>query len=117
MATTEQAKGIVQNVLEEAPYQPDKMGRRELVGEKHLQIMQIALEPGQAVPDHKANSNVHLLVLEGAIEVELAGEGQQARRGSLAPVALGTPMRIRNASKERATFLVIKTPHPSEIKA
>lgn len=107
----------MQNVLKEVPYRQEKMGYRELASNQHLQLMQIALEAGQAVPDHKANSNVHLLVLEGAIEVELAGHEQQARQGCLVPVALGTQMRIRNATKERATFLVIKTPHPAEVKA
>lgn len=104
------------NVFEAIPYEPDRMGRRELVHEKELLLMQIALLPGQAVPAHKANSNVHLLLLAGQLEVDLAGQIHRLKTGDLLPVAYDTPMQIRNAADENATFLVLKTPSPAEHK-
>lgn len=104
------------NVLESIPYNDQTMGRRQLVSEKHLLLLQIALKPGQVVPTHNANSNVHLLVLEGSIDVTLNDAPYQAGSGSLLAVALGTSMQIRNTQAHNATFLVIKTPNPSEIK-
>ena len=113
----EHAKGAesMTNVLEGVPYVETGMGRRKLVDEKHLLIMQAALTPGQTVPPHEANSNVHILVLDGEIVLTLNGKAQPALRGALVPVAFRTPMSIRNASTSNATFLIIKTPNPSEM--
>lgn len=104
------------NVFEAIPYEQNRMGRRELVHDKELLLMQIALQPGQAVPAHKANSNVHLLLLAGQLEVDLAGQVHRLKTGDLLPVAYDTPMEIRNAEAENATFLVLKTPSPAAYK-
>jgi quercetin dioxygenase-like cupin family protein len=106
----------MRNVFEDVPYKSEGMGNRKLVDEKHLLVMQIALEPGQAVRPHQANSNVHLLVLEGELAITLGEQQLSARRGDLVPVAFRTQMSIRNASSANATFLVIKTPNPSEMR-
>ena len=103
------------NVFENIPYSNDKMGARKIVDEKYLLIMQIAIKPGQIVPLHNANSNVNLLILRGSITVTLNGLDTQAREGDLLPVKYQTPMTIKNAGSEDATFLVLKTPNPSEI--
>ena len=87
-----------------------------MVDESHLLLMQIALLPGQEVPLHKANSNVHVIVLEGEMEIVLDGVAQKAESGDLVPVAYQTPMRIFNGSETGTTFLVVKTPHPREIE-
>jgi quercetin dioxygenase-like cupin family protein len=104
------------NVLKDVPYQDQGMGRRKLVDEKHLLVMQAALKPGQVVPQHDANSNVHLLCVEGAVIVTLAGKDVPLATGDLLPVAFRTTMSIRNDGKENASFLIIKTPNPSEME-
>lgn len=107
---------IMQNVFKDTPYDDAKMGKRQLIDEKHLLVMQIALKPGQQVPQHNANSNVHLLILEGQVAVTLDGREIPAVKGDIVPVAFKTPMSILNTGSENATFLVIKTPNPSEMK-
>ncbi len=104
------------NILENIPYKDDKMGNRKLVDEKHLLVMQIALKPGQNVPQHNANSNVHLLIVRGNISVNLNGRDNRAKEGDLLPVSYKTPMIIKNTGSVDATFLVFKTPNPSEMK-
>ncbi len=104
------------NVLENVPYCNDKMGNRKVADEKHLLVMQIALKPGQSVPQHNANSNVHVLVMKGALTIHLDGVDHQAKEGDLLPVAYGTPMIIKNTGSDNATFLVFKTPNPSEMQ-
>ncbi|MFH1037641.1 MAG: cupin domain-containing protein [PVC group bacterium] len=104
------------NVLKEIPCQDEGVGKRKLVDEDYLLLMQAALKPGQMVPQHNANSNIHLLVVKGEVVVDLAGEKIRAREGDLVPVANGTPMNIVNQSGEDATFLIIKTPHPEKMK-
>lgn len=103
------------NVLENVTYKAEGMGRRIVCDEKCLLIMQIALKPGQVVPQHNANSNVNLLVLKGAVSVNLTGVESQAKEGDLVPVAFQTAMTIKNTGTQDATFIVIKTPNPSEM--
>jgi len=105
----------VKNILEDIPYADGNMGKRQLVDEKHLLIMQVALKPGQQVPQHNANSNVHLLIIEGQIVVTLGGKDTVATKGDILPVTFKTLMSVRNASKENASFLIIKSPNPSEM--
>lgn len=106
---------ITVNVLKNIPYKNEMMGKRKLVDETHLFMMQAALLPGQSVPQHDANSNVHLLILKGKLVVNLDGKDINVGEGDLLPVAFKTPMNIKNNSKEKATFLIFKTPNPSEM--
>ena len=78
--------------------------------------MQVALKPGQQVPQHNANSNVHLLIIEGEIVVTLDGKDTIATKGDILPVTFKTLMSVRNVSKENASFLNIRSPNPSEMK-
>ncbi len=107
--------GIFMNVLENIPYNEERMGNRKIIDAKYLMIMQIALKPGQTVPQHNANSNVHLLVLKGGVTVELNGENKLLKEGDLQFVEYKTPMKISNTGNVNATFLVLKTPNPSEM--
>jgi quercetin dioxygenase-like cupin family protein len=103
------------NILENVPYQEEKMGSRKLIDEKYLQLMQAALKPGQSVPRHNANSNVHILVVRGEVAINLAGTEILAKEGALVPVIHKTQMDIMNQSDRDASFLIIKTPNPSEM--
>ena len=105
----------MENVLENIPYNEEKMGSRKLVDEKYLQLMQAALKPGQSVPQHNANSNVHILVVRGEMVINLDGMEVLAAEGSLVPVIHKTLMNIKNQSGQDASFLIIKTPNPSEM--
>jgi quercetin dioxygenase-like cupin family protein len=106
---------VMENVLKNIPYQNEKMGSRKLVDEKYLLLMQAALKPGQSVPQHNANSNVHILVVRGEVVINLDGTESLAREGSLLPVSHRTSMNIKNKSGQDASFLIIKTPNPSEM--
>jgi quercetin dioxygenase-like cupin family protein len=55
------------NVLKDIPYLNGQLGKRQLIDEKHLLVMQVAMKPGQLVLQHHANSNVHMLIIEGQI--------------------------------------------------
>lgn len=105
------------NVLENIPFQSEGLGKRKLVETDPLLMMQIALKPGQHVPQHNANSHVHLIVLQGdCLIVTLEGVNHKVETGTLLPVEYQTSMMIKNEGKEDATFVVIKTPHPNLMK-
>ncbi len=106
----------IQNLLASPPFSDTEMGKKVLVDQTHLLMMQVALKPGQMVPQHNANSNVHIIVLEGDVVINLAGKDVPAKKGDLVPIAFKTPMNIKNKSPEKATFLIIKTPNPSQME-
>jgi len=103
----------MQNILENIPYQAEGMGRRKLVDKDQILIMQAALKPGQSVPPHSANADVHILVLKGEIIINLYGTDTAAKEGHLLPVVIHTPMNIKNNGPENAMFLIIKAPNPN----
>ena len=113
-ASAEPGKPVA--LLDQVPYRDEGMGSRKIVDEKHVLMMQVALKPGQKVPEHKANSNVHVVVLQGAVVFTLANVDVPAKQGDLVPIAFGTVMQIRNDNRDNATFLIVKTPNPSEMK-
>lgn len=106
----------MQNILKEIPYTHSERGVRKVVDEKHLLMMQIALQPGQDVPLHSTNSNVHVLVLEGAVSFTVNGNPFSLIAGDILPVGYKDEMYIKNDGVENTSFLVIKTPNPSEMK-
>jgi len=105
---------IIANLLDGAPYSDSGVGKRKLVDEKDLFMMQVSLKPGQMVPQHTANSNVHIIVLEGQIIITVSGNDIAAHKGDLVPVAFKSLMQIKNNSTENATFVIVKTPNPTE---
>ena len=105
----------MQNVFENIPYDDADLVRKELVSSKDLLLMQVALKPGQSVPQHNANSNVHILVVKGEVVITLNGKDVVAREGALVPVAFKTSMSVTNKSQGNASFLIIKTPNPSQM--
>ena len=119
MSTAAQTSGEstgVLNLLTAPPYNDTEMGKRVLVDQPYLFMMQVALNPGQAVPQHNANSNVNILVLDGDVVITLAGKNTPAKNGDLVPVTFGTPMSIKNSSQKKATFVIIKAPHPNAME-
>jgi len=103
------------NLKEKEVFKEDR-GFANLVDEKYLQINQVCLEPGQQVPHHNANSNVTLTVVYGEGTFQVGDDVTKMGTGKLLRVPFQSPMSIKNESKERLVFLVIKAPHPSEIK-
>ena len=102
------------DLKEKELFKKEDRGFANLVDEKYLQINQVCLESGQQVPHHNANSNVTLMVVHGEGTFYIGDETTRMRPGKLLRVPFQSPMSIRNESKERLAFLVIKTPHPNE---
>ncbi len=104
------------DLKEKEVFKKEDRGFANLVDEKYLQMNQVCLEPGQQVPQHNANSNVTLTVVHGEGTFHVGTEVTRMGPGKLLRVPYQSPMSIRNESKGRLAFLVIKTPHPAEVK-
>ena len=104
------------NLKEKEVFKKEDRGFANLIDEKYLQINQVCLDPGQQVPHHNANSNVTLTVVYGEGTFQVGGEMEKMGPGKLLRVPFQSPMSIKNESGDRLAFLVIKTPHPNEMK-
>lgn len=109
--------GELTNLLSDAPYTDLGVGKKVRVDEKHLFLAQVALKPGKGTPQHKSDSHVHIIVLEGEIVVNLAGKDVKVKKGDLLPIEFDISMNIKNKSTSNATFIIIKTPNPKEMKS
>jgi quercetin dioxygenase-like cupin family protein len=107
---------IIIDLKEKEVFKKEDRGFANLVEEKYLQINQVCLEPGQQVPQHNANSNVTLMVAHGEGTFHIGNDVTRMGPGKLLRVLFLSPMSIKNESKDRLAFLVIKAPHPNEIK-
>jgi len=106
---------IIIDLKEKEVFKKEDRGFANLVDEKYLQINQVCLEPGQQVPQHNANSNVTLTVVHGEGTFHAGNEATRMGPGKILRVPFQSSMSIKNESKERLAFLVIKTPHPNEM--
>ena len=104
------------NLKEKEAFKKEGRGMAKLVDEPYLLINQVCLEPGQSVPEHRANSQVTLQVVFGEGTFVVGGETVKMGPGNLLRVPLDSPMSIRNETAERLAFLVIKTPHPDSLR-
>jgi len=104
------------NLKDKEVFKKEDRGFANLIDEKYLQINLVCLEPGQQVPHHNANSNVTLTVVYGEGTFQVGGDVTKMGTGKLLRVPFQSPMNIKNESKERLVFLVIKAPHPEEME-
>ena len=70
----------------------------------------IGLDPGQELGDHQVHERAYLVVLEGSVKVDSAGESLEAGPGTM--VRFEEKERRRVASIEGARLLVIFAPWP-----
>ena len=104
------------DLKEKEVFKKEERGFANLIDETYLQMNQVCLEPGQQIPHHNANSNVTLMVVHGEGTFHVGSDVPRMGPGKLLRVPFQSPMSIKNESKERLAFLVIKAPHPNEIK-
>ena len=84
----------------------------EWVASNHLVLRQ-----GEALPEHRANSFVHMIVVRGILTLELEGqEEQQYPAGSIVAIPYRTRMHPQNRDDGVLEFFVIKAPSPKTIK-
>jgi quercetin dioxygenase-like cupin family protein len=63
------------------------------------------LSPGGAIPPHIDSANEIVLVLEGAVQVEVDGETQTMAPGNLVQITSGSRHRVANTSNGAARIV------------
>ncbi len=78
-----------------------------------VMINHMILNQGDRMPEHDSNSNVYMMVIRGAVTLQLA-EKQAAEYacGSIINIPGGIRMNISNEREEQLEFFVVKAPSP-----
>ncbi len=85
----------------------------KLIDVDSVMINHMVLPEGESVPDHKANSLVHMIVVRGQLTLELGDQGPHTyERGSIVNIPYDTAMKVRNEHPETCEFFVVKSPSP-----
>lgn len=91
---------------------PEGERRVQAFEDDAFQVLHAQLAGGEELPRHTTNSNVLLVLLEGAIELEAEGHRERAGVGQVCFVPVGTEMHVANHGTDQARFLIVKAPHP-----
>ncbi len=91
----------------------DEKHIEKIIDDDPVMINHMVLPKGECVPDHHANSYVHMLVIRGILTLQLNDqEPHHYPRGTIVNIPFDTFMRVRNEHDETVEFFVIKSPSP-----
>lgn len=86
----------------------------KIVDDPVAMINHMVLPKGECLSTHKANSNVYMTVVNGAVTLVLDGNPAETfPKGSIINIEYGTLMSVCNTNDELLEFFVVKAPTPS----
>lgn len=101
--------------LENVIFSAEKFIPNKLIEKREVQVVLLALEPGQEVPLHKTPVEVFFLVVKGKAEIIIGEEIKTVAAGNIVLSPANIPHAIKNNSPEKASVLVVKTPNPQHL--
>lgn len=85
----------------------------KLIDEDPVMINHMILTKDDFVPDHQANSLVHMIVVRGTLTLELGDQAPHSyQKGNIVNIPYGTFMKVRNEHEAVCEFFVVKAPSP-----
>ena len=79
-------------------------------------INHMILQRDDALPEHRANSNVYMIVVRGNITLQLDDQQPHSYpRGSILAIPYRTLMNVSNQNNEVAEIFVVKAPGPTKM--
>lgn len=85
----------------------------KLIDDDPVMINHIILPKGDKVPDHRANSYVHMIIVRGTLTLELGEqEPHHYSHGTIVNIPFDTHMKVRNEHDAICEFFVVKSPNP-----
>lgn len=89
----------------------------KVVNDPVAMINHMVLPKGECLPTHHANSNVYMIVANGAVTLELDEKPAETfSKGSIINIEYNTLMKVCNTNDELLEFFVVKAPAPSHYK-
>ncbi len=93
--------------------QSEKKLVEKILDDDVAMINHMILNQEDALPEHDSNSNVYLVVVRGAIEMQIAeNPSKRYEKGSIINIPGKIKMNISNVDSEQAEFFVVKAPSP-----
>ncbi len=87
-----------------------------IVDDANCNLNHVVLTPGTGVPEHVSNSNVYLVLVAGAMTIQLGEqEAQVYPAGSIVNVPFRTKMKMTNAGENNLEFFIFKSPNPKDM--
>jgi quercetin dioxygenase-like cupin family protein len=84
-----------------------------IISDENADINHVVLPCGDALPEHYSNSHVYLIVVKGAITLELNDEeSHYYRAGSIVNIPYKTKMNVSNKHSKVLEFFIVKAPSP-----
>ncbi len=84
-----------------------------IISDENADINHVVLPNGDALPEHYSNSHVYLIVVKGAITLELNDEQPHCYpAGSIVNIPYQTKMNVSNKHDKVLEFFIIKAPSP-----
>ncbi len=92
----------------------EKKAIEKIISDEAAMINHMILPKGDCLPTHNANSNVYMIVANGAVTLELdETPAETYSKGSILNIAYGTLMRVCNINDEVLELFVVKAPGPA----
>lgn len=88
-----------------------------VISDENVNINHMILPKGEALPEHYSNSHVHMIVVQGAVSLQLNDqEVHTYPKGSILNIPFKTKMNVSNQNEELLEFFVVKAPAPAKMK-
>jgi len=85
----------------------------KLIDDDPVMINHMILAKDDFVPDHHANSHVHMIIVRGQLTLKLDDQDSHTyAKGTIVNIPYNTFMKVRNEHEEVCEFFVIKSPSP-----
>lgn len=78
-----------------------------------VMINHIILNRGETLPQHDSNSNVYIIIVRGAVTMQLGNDPEKRyEHGTIINIPGEITMNITNADSEQVEFFIVKAPSP-----
>lgn len=85
----------------------------KLIDVDPVMINHMILTKDDFVPNHHANSLVHMIVVRGTLTLQLEEQDpHHYPKGNIVNIPFGTFMKVRNEHEDVCEFFVVKAPSP-----
>lgn len=111
-ALVQQITSPTMDIESQIRFQPDKPFKKALFRSGNVRFVMFALEPGQTLPTHSAQSDVLMLVHRGAGTFLLGDKTIAGKAGDLIVAPFGQPHGF--TATERLVVLAIIAPDPGK---
>lgn len=85
----------------------------KIIEDDHAAINHVILASGDALPEHRTNSFVYLIIIRGAATIQLEDEEAEFYpAGSIVHLPYQTMMNLSNQEDGLLEFFIVKAPSP-----